>query len=301
VKVLIPGGSGSLGKALVPELLAHGHQVVVLSRHPQEVHFPPEVQVAAWDSRSAAGWEQLVEEVDAVINLAGENIGAGRWTPERKDRIRNSRIQAGTAIVAALRGASKKPALLIQASGIGAYGPRGEEVIDESAAFGNDFIAGVARDWEASTQAVETMGVRRVIIRTGLVMMPSEGFLVPLMLPFRLFAGGPLGNGKQWWPWIHIQDYVQAVLFLLQKPGATGVFNLVNPNPCRMADFGKELGRVLHRPYWFPTPAFMLNLLLGEMSTLVLDGQRAIPQRLLDYGYSYRYSQLHPALVDLFG
>lgn len=301
MKVLIPGGSGLLGKALVPGLLAQGHQVWVLSRHPQAGEFPAEVQVVAWDGRTVGDWGLLAGEMDAIINLTGENIGASRWTAERKDKIRTSRIQAGQALVSALRGATGKPGVLIQASGIGAYGPGDDTVLDETAAFGNDFLASVTRDWEASTRQVKEFGIRQVVIRTGLVMLRSGGFMVPLLLPFKLFVGGPLGSGKQWWPWIHIQDYVQAVLFLMQKPDADGIYNLVNPDPCRMETFGKELARVIHRPFWFPTPAFGLKLLLGEMSTLVLDGQRAVPKRLLEYGYAYRYDQLHPALVDLFG
>ncbi len=301
MNVLISGGTGLLGNALIPALLAQQHRIWLLSRHPQAVQVGSGVQLAAWDGKTTSGWGHLAGEVDVVINLAGESIGGGQWTVERKARIRTSRQEAGQALVAAIQQATIKPSVLIQASAIGAYGLSGDQLLDETAPGGSDYLAGVTADWEASTQPIEALGVRRVVIRTGLVMTARGGWMAPLLLPFRLFLGGPLGNGKQWWPWIHIQDYVGAVLFLIERAGLSGVFNLVSPNPCRMAEFGKELAHVLKRPYWFPTPAFGIKLLLGEMSTLVLDGQRAIPRNLLASGYVYRYEQLHPALENLFG
>jgi uncharacterized protein len=301
MNVLISGGTGLLGNALIPALLAQQHGVWVLSRHPEAARVPSGAQLAGWDGRTAGGWGHLAGEVDVIINLSGESIGGGRWTTERKARIRTSRQEAGQALVSAIQQAAKRPALLIQPSGIGAYGPGADQVMDENAPRGIDYLSGVTADWEASTQLVEGLGVRRVIIRTGLVMAAQGGWMAPLLWPFRLFVGGPLGSGQQWWPWIHIQDYVGAVLFLMAHEELSGAINLVGPNPCRMAEFGEELAKVLKRPYWFPTPAFGLKLLLGEMSTLVLDGQRAIPRKLLEGGYVYRYPLLHPALEDLFG
>ena len=301
MKVLIPGGSGYLGSALVDALLAQQHEVIVLSRSPQSVQAPSGVRVVAWDGKTSQGWGHLAGEVDAIINLAGASIGSGRWTKERKTIIRSSREQAGQAILEAVDKADRKPAILIQASGIGAYGNQGDRVLDETASRGNDFLANVTEDWEASTAPVEQFGVRQVVIRTGLVTSRSAEWIQPVLLIYRWFVGGPLGSGEQWWPWIHIQDYVQAVIFLLEQEDARGIYNLVSPNPSRMKDFGKELARVLKRPYWLPAPAFAIKLVLGEMSMLILEGQRALPERLLTSGYVYQYPQLRPALEEFFG
>ena len=300
MKVLIPGGSGFLGKVLVDALLQKQHQVIVLTRDPQTVQMAPEVQIVAWDGKSAQGWGHFAGEVDAIVNLAGASIGAGHWTAERKARIRSSRQQAGQAIVEAVEKAGHKPSVLIQASGIGAYGDQGDRELDETSPRGNDFLASITEDWEASTASVEQFGVRQVVIRTGLVTSRSAGWLQPLLPIFRLFVGGPLGSGNQWWPWIHIQDYVNSVLFLLNQADARGVYNLVSPNPSRMKEFGKELALVLKRPFWLPAPAFALKLILGEMSMLVLEGQRALPKRMLASGYVYQYPQLRQALEAIF-
>ncbi len=301
MNVLIPGGSGFLGKVLVDALLEQQHQVSILTRDPQTVHFPPEVRVVAWDGKTAQGWGHLAGEVDAIINLAGASIGGGRWTQERKARIRSSRLQAGQAIVEAVEKAAHKPIILFQASGVGAYGNQGDRELDETSSRGTDFLAGVTDVWEASTAQVEQYGVRQIVIRTGLVTSRDAGWIQPLLPIFRMFIGGPLGSGDQWWPWIHIQDYVNSVLFLLNLADARGVYNLVSPNPRRMKDFGKELAGVLKRPFWLPVPAFALKLILGEMSMLVLEGQRALPKRLLASGYVYQYPQLRPALEEIFG
>jgi uncharacterized protein (TIGR01777 family) len=301
VRVLIPGGSGFLGVALVDALLENQHEVIILSRSPNTVKSASNVRVVAWDGKTPQGWGHLVGEVDAIINLAGSSIGAGRWTQARKVSIRSSRQQAGRAIVAAVEKAAQKPTVLIQASGIGAYGDQGDLELDETSPRGSDFLASVTGDWEASTAPVEQYGVRQVVIRTGLVTSRTADWIQPVLLIFRLFAGGPLGSGNQWWPWIHIQDYVNGVLFLLNQPDACGVYNLVSPNPSRMKEFGKELASVLKRPYWLPAPAFAIKLVLGALSMLILEGQRALPKRLLESGYVYQHFQLRPALVEFFG
>lgn len=300
MRILITGGTGLLGKALTHKLLAEQNEVWVLSRTPERVPLEAGLHAAGWDGKTASGWGQLVNEMDVIVNLAGESIGAGRWTDARKARILSSRKQAGEAVVAAVEQAAHKPALVVQASAVGAYGPSGDRRLDETAPYGKDFLSGVTAAWEASTQPVEASGVRRVVIRIGLVMTRQGGWMSPLLLPFRLFAGGPLGSGQQWWPWIHIDDYVGAVLHLMRQKNASGVYNVVGPNPNRMEEFGKVLATVINRPYWLPTPAFALKLLLGGMSTLILDGQRAVPARLLESSYAYYYPQLHPALESLF-
>jgi hypothetical protein len=193
-----------------------------------------------------------------------------------------------------------KPGVVIQASGIGCYGSSDDREVNESAPYGTDYLSNVCVDWEASTRPVEEMGVRRAVLRTGIVLSTQGGALNPLLLTTRWFVGGPLGNGKQWWPWIHLEDQVGAILFLIKQPSASGAFNLVAPNPVRMGEFGRTLANVLNRPYWLPAPAFALKLVLGEMSTIVLDGQRAVPGRLLQAGYQFKFEKLHSALVNLF-
>jgi uncharacterized protein len=300
--VLITGGSGLIGRALVEELARAGSEVIVLSRRPDRVAgLPAGVQVLQWDGRSSQGWASLVERADAIVNLAGENIGSKRWTGERKRLILESRLSAGHAVVDAVKASSRKPGVVIQSSGVGYYGPQGDEQIIEDSPPGHDFLARVAVDWEASTAGVEDVGVRRVIIRTGVVLSVRGGALTRMLLPFRLFVGGRLGNGRQWLPWIHIADEVAAIRFLIESGTAKGPFNLTAPVSVTNADFSRALGRQLKRPSLVPTPGTALRVLFGEMSTVILDGQRAAPRRLAEAGFRFRFSELDAALSDLFG
>ncbi len=260
----------------------------------------PGVKAAGWDGVSATGWQELADGAGAIVNLAGESLATWPWTAERKAQIRSSRMRAGQAVVEAVREARVKPGVVIQASGIGCYGPSDDHEVNESAPYGTDYLSNVCVDWEASTRPVEEMGVRRAVLRTGIVLTTQGGALEPLLLTTRWFVGGPLGNGKQWWPWIQIEDQIGAILFLIKQNSASGAFNLVAPNPVRMGEFGRTLANVLDRPYWLPAPAFALKLVLGEMSTVVLDGQRAVPDRLLQAGYRFKFEKLHSALVNLF-
>jgi uncharacterized protein len=297
--ILVPGGTGLIGNAFTKALVAAGDEVWVLSRSPEKVRAPAGVKVFRWDGKTPQGWEHLLEQADAIVNLSGENLAASPWTSERKRIILTSRVDTGQAIVAALNNISHRPALLMQASAVGYYGPGDDRILDEASPAGQDYLGQICIQWEASTQPVESLGIRRVVIRSGLIQTSAGGMLPRLLLPFRLFVGGPLGNARQWWPWIHLQDEVDAMVFLLKNPAAQGAYNLTAPEPVRMAAFGKTLAKVLHRPYWFPVPAFGLKLLLGEMSKIVLEGQRAVPRRLQDLGYHFRFTQLEPALKDL--
>jgi uncharacterized protein (TIGR01777 family) len=302
--LLIAGGTGLIGKALSIDLIKDGHQVTVLTRGKKTSSIPEGVQFQQWDARTTEGWAHLLEEIDVVINLAGENLGGSgllpqRWSEDQKQRIRQSRLQAGSAITHAIMATTKAPKVLIQASGVGYYGPLGDEVATEKHPPGNDFLARLALDWEASTSEVEQRGVRRVIIRTGAVLSTKGGALPKLILPYQLFVGGPLGNGRQVLSWIHIDDEISAIRFLIDNESASGAFNLTAPNPLTNSEFGNKLGRVLHRPSLFPTPSFALRILLGEVSTLVLDGQRAQPKRLLELGYRFRFTEAETALRDL--
>jgi hypothetical protein len=254
--------------------------------------------MAQWDGKTASGWGHLVEEIDAIVNLAGENLSAGLWTGQRKQRILSSRVNAGRAVVQAVEKASRKPAVLIQASGVGYYGVNNPGLLDEGAPIGDDFLATVSREWEASTKAVEALGVRRVIIRSGVVFSKRGGALRLMQLPFRLFVGGPLGRGRQWLSWIHIEDEIRAIRFLLENERANGAFNL-SALPVINAEFSKSAGKVIRRPSFFRVPAFVLRLVLGEMSTTVLDGQRVSSEKLTDLGFQFKFERIEDALKDL--
>jgi uncharacterized protein (TIGR01777 family) len=302
--ILITGGSGLIGRTLTKGLLQDGHEVTILTRDAGRAVVPQGTHVQQWDARTPAGWGQLVEAVDAIVNLAGENLaGAGllprRWTADHKRLIRDSRIQAGQAVAEAIRNVSKLPEVLIQASGIGYYGPHGSEFMTEFSPPGHDFLARLTVEWEATTAEVEQLGVRRAIIRTGVVLSAEGGALPRLTLPYRLFVGGPMGSGRQYISWIHIVDEIGAIRFLIENEQANGAFNLAAPNPLTNAEFGKIIGRVLTRPSLLPVPGFALRTLFGEASTLVLDGQRARPKRLLETGYTFRFPEAEQALRDL--
>lgn len=300
MRVLITGGTGFIGQALARSLLADGYEVIALSRRPERARgLPPGVRVVPWDARTAEGWGPLAEGAAAIVNLAGESIAGGPWTAERKRRIRDSRVNAGRAVVAAVQAATARPGVVIQASAVGYYGPLGDEEVTEETPPGDDFLARVAVEWEASTAPVEALGVRRVIIRTGLPLSREGGVFPFFLLPFRFFVGGPLGSGRQWLPWIHIADEIGAIRFLMENEQAHGPFNLSAPNPVTNAEFSRALGRVMGRPGVMRVPAFALRLALGELSALMLSGQRQIPRRLLDMGYRFRFPELETALRDL--
>ncbi|MCA9970673.1 MAG: TIGR01777 family oxidoreductase, partial [Anaerolineales bacterium] len=229
----------------------------------------------------------------------GSGFPPPRGTDERKLRILRSRLDAGAAVVDAVRRAAVKPKVVVQSSAVGYYGPRGDEALGVDSGPGRDFQAQVCLEWEASTAVVEEMGVRRVVIRTGVVLDPQAGALPQIALPIRLFVGGPLGSGRQYLSWIHLRDEVRAIRFLIENEAASGPFNLTAPNPLPNRAFGQEVARVLGRPFYFPTPAFALRLALGEISTLVLDGQRALPYRLQEMGFQFTFPEARQALQDL--
>jgi uncharacterized protein (TIGR01777 family) len=299
MRIIITGGTGFIGTALTKNLLAEGHQVWILTRNLQTVRLVEGVRGVGWDGQTTAGWGELVSQVDAIVNLTGESLGTGPWTEERKKRILSSRVEAGQAISDAIRQANPRPKTLIQASAVGFYGPHGDEPVTEESAPGRGFLAEVCRAWEASSLPVEALGVRRVVIRTGVVLSKDGGALRRMMLPFGLFAGGPLGNGRQGLPWIHPADEVVGIRFLLENEKAHGVFNLSAPEPLSNAEFGIILAKVMRRPYWLPVPVFALRLLLGEMSTLVLEGQYMLPKRLQEHGFRFQFETAEAALRDL--
>lgn len=302
MRVVITGGTGLIGRALAAELWGAGHDVVVTSRSPEKAAgFPLGVSVRGWDAASAGALRPLVEGADAVVHLTGESIAGGRWSAARKRRIRASRTDSTRAVAEALAGTAARPAVLLQGSAVGIYGARGDEEIDEDSALGTDFLAEVCREWEAAGARVEELGVRRVVARTGIVLAERGGALQKMALPFKLFAGGPLGSGGQWVSWIHLADEVAALRHLLSQPETRGTFNLTAPQPLTNRDFSRELGRALRRPSFAPAPGFVLRLVLGEMATMLLTGQRVVPRRLLAAGYTFRHPTAERALADLLG
>ena len=301
MKVLIAGGTGFIGRSLIERLVHAGHSAVVLTRRPAMMDVPsnPSIRCLQWDARSTGEWEPVVNEVDAVINLAGESIAAKRWTSAQKERIARSRIEATHAIVRAIEKAMRKPEVLISASGVGYYGDVREGDVDEDSPHGDDFFANLCLQWESEALLAGRHAVRVVTLRTGIVLHPSGGTMKKFLLPFRLFVGGPLGPGSQWMSWIHREDAIRAILFALENKSLSGPVNITAPNPVTMREFCRSLGRALRRPSWFPVPGFALRLALGDMADVVLKGQRVIPAKLIRAGFSFNFPQLDPAMSEL--
>ncbi len=306
MRVIITGGTGLIGAALATDLIGDGHEVILLSRYPeQRTHNVPEgAQLLPWDARTTEGWEHWADGADAIVNLAGASIGGdaflpARWTRRRKQLILESRLGSGQAVTQAVKAAAQKPDVVIQSSAVGYYGAQRDEALAEDAPPGSGFLAEVCQAWEKTTEGVERLGVRRAVIRTGIVLSLASGALPRLLLPFRLFAGGPFGKGEHFMPWIHIADEVRAIRYLIENNDASGHFNLSAPMPVTNRDFANTLGRVMKRPSFMPVPSLAMRLAFGEVSTVVLDGQRAVPTRLLQAGFAFKFKDLEPALRDI--
>lgn len=294
MNITIAGGSGFLGRALTAHLRARGDRVRVLTRaarHPDDLPWTP--------GTVSGAWVEAVGMADAVVNLAGASIANGRWTTTRKRELIDSRIIATRSIVEALSHVNRS-GVLLNASAIGIYGDRGDEPLTEAASAGSDFLATLCLDWEREASKAESF--RRVVrLRTGLVLDPSDGALEPLVIPFRLGIGGPLGTGRQYWSWIHRDDWVRLTTFALDDRRVDGALNLTAPHPVRNGDFARALGRVLRRPAVLPVPAFALRLLLGEMAdAMVLGGQRVAPERATTLGFAFGFDTVEAALSNLF-
>ncbi len=312
MRTVILGGSGLIGSALAKSLLDKGRLVTVVSRTPtaEATAFTGDDSLRR-DLRQAleagklalTGYEDLAasfEGAHAVVNLAGANLGEGRWTRERKRVIVESRVKTGERVMQALEATSHKPAVLVQGSAVGYYGHSGEEPVDEEAAPGRGFLAETAVKWEASTAGAEELGVRRAVARTGMVLSLEGGALPQFVTPMNFFAGGVLGSGRQWISWIHLEDEVGAIEFLMDGDDLRGPFNCTAPEPEMNRDFVRALGRVMKRPAWLPAPAFALRTLFGEMAEeLILSGQRVLPDRLMSSGYRFKHPRLQPALETL--
>ncbi|HEX8990930.1 MAG TPA: TIGR01777 family oxidoreductase [Anaerolineales bacterium] len=296
MKILIAGGRGFLGSALEKELSSSGHEVWILTR--RRPARPAEIQ---WDGRSTGSWAGRLDEMDAVVNVTGYGLEHWPWTASRKRRFLQSRVGPGEALTSAIQNARHRPAAFLQISGINYYGTTGTGVADESYPAADDFLAQLSVKWEAATSPVEHLGVRRVLARSAVV-LDTRGGLFPLMaLPVRLWVGGPLGGGRQVVPWIHVRDAVRALRFLIEHEQARDAFNLIAPQSTSNDEFMRAVARVMNRPYWLPTPGFLLRIVLGQMSTLVLEGRASRPSRLEGLGFQFRYPTINVALADLLG
>ncbi|MDZ8239075.1 MAG: TIGR01777 family oxidoreductase [Nostoc sp. ChiQUE01a] len=304
MKVAVTGATGFVGGHLIQRLHQEGHRVLVLTRNTsfaQKV-FPsgafPNVEIVAYTPTQSGSWQSAIALCDAVVNLAGEPIGEGRWTPERKQEILNSRKLGTQKIVEAIVSANPKPTVLVNASAIGYYGTSETATFDETSLSGKDFLAQVCQTWEAEATKVKDAGVRLVILRLGIV-LGNGGALAKMIPPFKLFAGGPIGSGRQWFSWIHLDDLVNLILQALTRPEIEGVYNATAPNPVRMADLSHTLGEVMHRPSWLPVPGFAIEALLGDGAMVVLEGQKVLPKRTVETGFEYRYANLQSALKEI--
>ncbi len=298
MKIIVTGGTGFVGSSLVPALIADGHHVVVLSRNPDSARgqLPSAVPLVEWDAKTLGAWADEVDGADAVLNYVGESIGGKRWSSAQKERLIASRIGATKALVTAIERAKKRPSVLVSASAVGYYGNVESGDVPESHPPGNDFLAQLCVQWEAATRAAEPLGVRVVTTRTG-VILGKGGALTKMLLPFKLFFGGQLGSGKQWFPWVHMEDVVGAIIFAMTNSKITGPVNVAGPEAVTMREFCTALGRAMRRPSWAPVPSFVLQIALGEMSSMILTGQKVVPAKLLRLGYSFKYPRVAEALA----
>jgi len=295
MRLVVTGASGFIGTHLCSRLLAKGHRLTLLTRAAPRDGSTETKKWLHWTPGTPGDWESALKGADGVINLAGEPIAAKRWTPSQKEKIRISRIDATNSLVEAIAKANQKPAFLLNASAVGYYGPRGDETITEDTPAGNDFLSVVCRDWEEEAEKAAPLGLRVIRLRTGIVLGRDGGALAKMVLPFKFFVGGPLGSGKQWMPWIHLDDEVGLMLYLIENEAA-GPVNATAPNPDRMKDFCQTLGKVMGRPSWLGAPALGLRLMLGEMAEMLLTGQRAVPAAAQRLGYEFKYPNLTEAL-----
>jgi uncharacterized protein (TIGR01777 family) len=302
MRIMVTGATGFVGKPLCARLLQEGHSVVALTRNAERARsvLGGEVTCLPWGAESDTAWREAVGQVDSIVHLAGESVGAERWTPEFKRKIHDSRVLTTRSLVAAIRAAPAWPAALICASAVGYYGDRGEEILSEASAPGHDFLARTCQAWEAEAADAEALGLRVVRMRIGIVLGGGgalEKLLYPLPLPispFKLGLGGPIGNGSQWFPWIHLEDVVGMFVWAVTTEGICGAFNVTAPQPVTNAEFVHTIGRLLHRPTVASVPAFALKMAVGEFAEVLLGGQRALPTAAQKAGYRFR----HPALEE---
>lgn len=317
MKIVVAGGTGFIGNALMRRLNEAQYETVLLTRNPDRKDSAPfgsapagrsfgrhravgAAKAVAWDARSKGAWASELNGAQAVINLTGESIAGKRWTKTQKDRIVLSRVDSTRALVDAMKNLSARPRVFVSSSAVGYYGNVDEGDVSESHPKGKGFLADTCERWENEAQNAEALGIRTVLLRTGIVLEKGGGALGKMLPPFQFFAGGPIGSGAQWFPWIHRADAVDIILFAIKTESLKGPVNMTAPAPLRMKDFSAELGKAIHRPSWAPVPVLALKMLFGEMADMLLEGQKAVPKKLLAAGYAFRYPELGRALQSIF-
>lgn len=304
MKVAITGATGFVGSHLVQQLHSLGYQIIVLTRNPDRGRrvFPvanyPQLEIVGYTPTESGSWEDAIAGCDGVVNLAGAPIADERWTEARKRELYQSRVIQTQKLVLACTKATPKPQVLVSTSAIGYYGTSETATFDESSPPGNDFLADLCQQWEAAAAPIQNSDIRLVILRFGIV-LGMGGALGKMLTPFKLFAGGPLGSGQQWFSWIHISDLVNLIRFSLENPQVEGVLNATAPNPVRMNELCQQMGQIMNRPSWLPVPSFALEMLLGDAAIVVLEGQQVLPLRPQSYNFPYQYSTVKPALEEI--
>jgi uncharacterized protein (TIGR01777 family) len=301
MKVVVTGATGFIGGALCNKLIKE-HNVIALTRNPEKASalLDKTVEIIKWNPDTLDGWEKRLEDSEAVINLAGTNLAFERWTKNIKAEILNSRINASRTLVSAIKSFKARPKVIILASAIGFYGSRGDELLDEESKAGYGFLAKVCQEIESYCREFEALGLRSVVIRTGIVLGASGGALPKMMMPFKFYIGGHWGSGNQWMSWISLADEVAAIKFLVENASLCGVINLTSPGPLRNRHFSQILADVLKKPCWLPIPAFALKIMFGQMaSELLLTSQRVYPRKLIDSGFQFEHSELKNALESM--
>lgn len=304
MRIAIAGGTGFVGSLLVEKLHSQGDHLVIFTRNPQKAQqtFPktqfPQVELVPYTPKQSGDWQKHISGCDAVVNLAGESLAEGRWTDQRKREIVESRETGTQKIVEAIENAPQKPSVLINASAIGYYGTSETETFDEHSSPGDDFLANVCKKWEYQANQVKKMNVRLVIFRLGIV-LGNGGAIAKLIPPFKFFAGGTIGSGKQWFSWIHREDITNLIIKALKTPEMSGVYNATSPNPVRMEQLCNTIGEVINRPSWLPVPSFVIETILGDGAVVVLEGQQVLPKETQSTGFEYQYPELKAALAEI--
>ena len=301
-KIVITGATGSIGRILMQKLIARKDEVIIFTRNTENARkkSPNTVKYVKWDYKNPEEWKDHLNGVDTVIHLAGANLSSKRWNEEFKKLAYDSRVLSTRNLVQAISFVEKKPKTFICASAVGYFGNRYDEILNEESLPGNDYMANLCKDWEAEAAKVEQFGVRRISVRTGLVLSKDEGVLKQLYLPYKLFVGGPLGNGRQWFPWIHIDDIVGIYLHAIDNADLTGAVNAASPGIVRMNEFAKTFGKVLHRPSLFKIPKFAMKIVAGEVADYAVMSQRTSVNKILNAGYKFKFESLEEALSNLF-
>lgn len=301
MKILVTGGTGFIGRQIASRLLQDGHEMTILTRSTSQLgEVRPGVVYLRADPTQKGRWQAAIEDHDAAINLAGASIFT-RWTAAHKKAIQESRLKTTRHLVEGIPPQSQKPFTLLSASAVGYYGFSGDETLTEDSPPGNDFLAQIAREWEEEAMKAKEKGARVVIMRLGIVLGEKGGALSQLIPLFRKYIGGPVGSGQQWFSWVHIQDLGEAIVFLIKHAEISGPVNICAPNPVTNKDLAKALGKALNRPSIIPTPGFLVKLVLGEMASIILKGQKVIPKRLQESGFVFQYPEIEQALTSLLG